>query len=159
MPNLTRFAVYIALFLFITLNARPASAYVLSAQGDLPTLSAPSQSREGYFVLTLSESPSQALWVEYSTDPEFTQVLRTYPWFGDFDRLTLSGFSNGEHFFRLRGDSQPQANQTQLSNVVKVRVDHYPLWQAIGLFLVGLIVFLVLAGLIWRNHQRSRNDD
>ncbi|WP_417658913.1 hypothetical protein [Pseudidiomarina sp.] len=159
MPNLIRFAVYIALFLLITLNARPASAYVLSAQDELPALSAPSQSREGYFVLTLSEAPSQALWVEYSTDPEFTKVIRTYPWFGDFDRMTLSGFSNGEHFFRLRGEAHPQTNQTQLSNVVKVRVDHYPLWQAIGLFLVGLVVFLALAGLIWTNHQRSRNDD
>ncbi|WP_417664987.1 hypothetical protein [Pseudidiomarina sp.] len=159
MPNLIRFAVYIALFLLITLNARPASAYVLSAQGELPVLSAPSESREGYFVLKLSDAPRQALWVEYSTDPKFTKVVRTYPWFGDFDRMTLSGFSNGEHFFRLRSDSHPQANSTQLSNVVKVRVDHYPLWQAIGLFSVGLVVFIFLAGLIWTNHQRSRNDD
>lgn len=154
MPHRAWTVSYITLLLFITLIARPTSAYPSSAPQAFPELSAPSQSREGYFVLSLSQQPSEPLWLEYSTQANFSQVSRTYPWFGDFERMTLSGFADGEHYFRVRNKSA-----AAISNVVQVRVDHYPLWQALSLFFIGLVMFLLLAVLIWRNHQRSRDYD
>ncbi|RUO60914.1 hypothetical protein [Pseudidiomarina marina] len=168
MPDRARFVINIALLLLITLLARPASAYVLSWQtessnqsnSELPELSAPANSREGYFVLSLSKSPTQDLIVEYSTDEEFREINRTYAWFGDFQDMTLTGFSDGTHYFRLKvSSSEPAENthqETQLSNVVQVQVDHYALEQALTLFSLGGVLFAILVVIILYQHQRSR---
>lgn len=187
MPDRARFVINIALLLLITLLARPASAYVLSSQttpsnlanGKLPELSAPASSREGYFVLSLSESPSQRLIVEYSTDEEFREIDRTYPWFGDFQRMTLTGFGDGNHYFRIRsvadesGDLSPQNSQlnnqpsiepsfepsNHVSNVVRVQVDHYALEQALTLFALGGLLFAILVVIILHQHRRSQTHE
>lgn len=176
MPDRARFVINIALLLFITLLARPASAYVLSSQtnpsnlanSSLPELSAPESSREGYFVLSLSESPSQGFIVEYSTDEDFREIERTYPWFGDFQRMTLTGFDDGNHYFRIRAvadesgglgpkNSQPSIQSSnQVSNVVRVQVDHYALEQALTLFALGGLLFAILVVIILHKHRRSR---
>lgn len=168
MPDRARFVINIALLLLITLLARPASAYVLSPQAHqantaLPQLSAPSSSREGYFVLRLSAVPKQKLIVEYSTDESFQKVERRYPWFGDFQSMTLTGFGDGVHYFRIT----PRVNETtevseqysQLSNVVRVQVDHYSLTQALILFGFGGVMFIVLVVIILQQHRRSQVHD
>lgn len=180
MPDRARFVINIALLLLITLLARPASAYVLSSQtnpsnlanSSLPELSAPESSREGYFVLSLPESPSQGFIVEYSTDEDFREIERTYPWFGDFQRMTLTGFDDGNHYFRIRAladesgglslkNSQPSIQSSiqssnQVSNVVRVQVDHYALEQALTLFALGGLLFAILVVIILHQHRRSR---
>ena len=146
-----RFISYITLLLLITLLARPTSAY---AKPETFELSAPSQSREGYFVLSLSRSPQQPLWLDYSAQADFSKITRSYPWFGDFTQITLSGFANGEHYFRVRNQQH-----AVVSNVISVKVDHYPLWQALSLFVAGLLLFILIAGVIVFYHQRSRADE
>ncbi|OZB03029.1 MAG: hypothetical protein B7X54_10360 [Idiomarina sp. 34-48-12] len=182
MPDRARFVINIALLLLITLLARPASAYVLSSQtntsnlanSSLPKLSAPSKSREGYFVLSLSASPTQNLIVEYSADESFREIERMYPWFGDFQRMTLTGFGDGNHYFRIRsvadesGNLSPQNSQlnnqpsiepsiepsNHVSNVVRVQVDHYALEQAFTLFALGGLLFVILVVIILYQHRR-----
>ena len=151
MPNRARFVIHISLLLLITLFARPTSAYLQPAAEPPVTLSAIEVSREGYFVLQLTPRPEQALWIDYTSDAEWTEVQRTYAWFGDFEQMTLSGFANGVHYFRVR-----DASNNVLSNVVQVQVDHYPLWQALSLFFGGLVVFVVLVVLVIRNHRQSQ---
>ena len=157
MPNRARFVIHISLLLLITLFARPAFALSPST-AELPyALSAPELSREGYFVLTAqvqSSAAEQSLWVDYAGSAQFAHVSRSYPWLGrgvaDFQQITLTGFTSGDHYFRLRN-----AAGDVLSNVVHVRVDHYPLWQALGLFFAGLTVFMVLVVLIIANHRAA----
>ncbi|WP_417664660.1 hypothetical protein [Pseudidiomarina donghaiensis] len=157
MPNRARFVIHISLLLLITLFARPAFALSPST-AELPyALSAPELSREGYFVLTAqvqSSTAEQSLWVDYAGSAQFAHVSRSYPWLGqgvaDFQQITLTGFTSGDHYFRLRN-----AAGDVLSNVVHVRVDHYPLWQALGLFFAGLTVFMVLVVLIIANHRAA----
>lgn len=183
MPDRARFVINIVVLLLITLLARPASAYVFSSQtnlsnlanSSLPKLSAPSKSREGYFVLSLSASPTQNLIVEYSTDESFREIERTYPWFGDFQRMTLTGFGDGNHYFRIRavadesGDLSPQNSQlnnqpsiepsNHVSNVVRVQVDHYAFEQALTLFALGGLLFVILVVIILYQHRRSRTHE
>jgi len=167
-PDRARFVIHIALLLLITLLARPASAYVLSpnvvqSNTAVPQLSAPAQSREGYFVLRLSEAPTQNLMVEYSTDESFQKVERRYPWFGDFQSMTLTGFGDGNHYFRLITGSNETAagseQHTQLSNVVLVQVDHYSLTHALILFGFGGVLFVILVVIILQQHRRSQEHD
>jgi len=156
-PNRARFVIHISLLLLITLFARPAFALSPST-AELPyALSAPELSREGYFVLTAqvqSSAAEQSLWVDYAGSAQFAHVSRSYPWLGqgvaDFQQITLTGFTSGDHYFRLRN-----AAGDVLSNVVHVRVDHYPLWQALGSFFAGLTVFMVLVVLIIANHRAA----
>lgn len=157
MPNRARFVIHISLLLLITLFARPASAFSPSTAEPPYALSAPELSREGYFVLSAQAQPSaatQLLWVDYATSAQFSHISRSYPWLGqgvqDFQQITLTGFTSGDHYFRLRN-----AAGDVLSNVVHVRVDHYPLWQALGLFFAGLTVFIVLVVLIIANHRTA----
>lgn len=168
MPDRARFVIYIALLLLITLLARPASAYALSPQAvqtntALPQLSAPAYSREGYFVLHLSAAPTQNLTVEYATDESFQKVERRYPWFGDFQSMTLTGFGDGNHYFRLTTGGNETAvgseQHTQLSNVVRVQVDHYSLTQALILFGFGGVLFVILVVIILQQHRRSQSHD
>lgn len=156
MPNRARFVIHISLLLLITLFARPSFALAPSTADYPYALSAPEVSREGYFILSAqaqTSAPVQSLWVEYATAADFATVSRSYPWMGqgvvDFQQITLTGFKSGDHFFRLRN-----AAGDVLSNVVHVRVDHYPLWQALGLFVAGFVVFAALVGLILINHLR-----
>lgn len=151
MLNRARFISHIALLLFITLCARPTSAYLQSTAEQPLSLSAPSLSREGYFILQLTSPPEQPLWVDYTTDASWREIERTYVWFGDFTQMTLSGFADGVHYFRVRDESG-----NVLSNVVQVHVDHYPLWQALSLFFAGLTIFVALVIVIVRSHRQTR---
>lgn|GEM_PF-383037 len=157
MPNRARFVIHISLLLLITLFARPSSALSPSTAEYPYSLHAPEVSREGYFVLNAQAQPSisvQSLWVDHATSAEFSHITRSYPWLGrgvaDFQQITLTGFTSGDHYFRLRN-----AAGDVLSNVVHVRVDHYPLWQALGLFFAGLTVFILLVVLIIANHRTA----
>ena len=129
--------IHIALLLLITLLARPALAYNDSYQ-----LSGPdAPSREGYFTLSITPAPQQQLVLQQSQSATFDTIDAEFRWFGDFEQITLTGFTDGEYFFRL----QPAADAAEApSNVVKVTVNHYPRWQAYSLFFIGLALFIVL---------------
>lgn len=157
MPNRARFIVQIILLFLITLHARPPAAHEAppSVRAELPLLIAPATSREGYFTLQLQSLPTVPLVVEYSTDPQFTQVTAQYPWFADFSQMTLSGFANGQHYFRLVQAGVDGSVPDQVGPVVMVRVQHYPLHLAIGLLCFGGAMFGLLVVMIVRGHWSS----
>ncbi|MGM0480515.1 MAG: hypothetical protein ACQEQZ_01145 [Pseudomonadota bacterium] len=122
-------------------------------------LSGPQQTvKEGYFTVTVTvrggngSSASPGLIIEAAQDPKFSENVRRFPALNDFQQLSLSGFSNGTYF--LRATAEPVE---QPSNVIKVTVQHYPLWQALGLFTVGLLMFVALVVTIIRSHIQHQH--
>ncbi|MGQ4275636.1 hypothetical protein ACQ5ES_01085 [Pseudidiomarina sp. E22-M8] len=149
MPKRYGFISQIALLFFITLLARPASAQDTATHF---TLSAQETSREGYFVLALDQAPRAGMIVQQSSRRDFSEINTEFAWFGDFEKMTLTGFSDGDYYFRLK----PSAELS--SNVVVVSVRHYSSWQAYSLFFTGLVLFIVLVVTIITLHRRRRND-
>ncbi|WP_417656809.1 hypothetical protein [Pseudidiomarina aestuarii] len=101
--------------------------------------------RAGYFVVeaSLRESAEEPvslseLQLQQATSTDFNNPKR-YRFFGDFSELTATGVPSGHYFLRLV-DEQGQSH----SNVIEVTVDHYPLWQALSLFGIGLLLFVTL---------------
>ncbi|RUO72572.1 hypothetical protein CWI80_08460 [Pseudidiomarina sediminum] len=160
MPIRNGLIYHIALLFFITLLARPTATHALSlAQAkapaaDLPTsydLSIrPSLSREGYFVLRLGQVPQQSLTIEQSRHADFRTIEASFPWFGDFQQMTLSGFADGQYYFRVK----PTDGVT--STTARLEVRHYPQWQAYSLFALGLVLFSCLVTCILVFSYRSR---
>ncbi|MEX1220577.1 MAG: hypothetical protein WEA82_00520 [Idiomarina sp.] len=88
----------------------------------------------------------QQLEIEQSTDEAFTQVQSRFPFLGTFRQISLSGFNDGNYWFRARGLSNDGTEFTTAP--IAVTVQHYPLWQALTLFGVGAVMFLFVAGYI-----------
>lgn len=121
-----------------------------SAQADEIELSGPSDKvSEGYFNLEVEGlSDEQRFVVEMSQHEAFDSVDREFEPLGMFRQLSLSGFDDGTYYFRARSGEQ-------YSNVVSVTVAHYPLWQALALFLLGLMLFAALVFTIVYLYRRS----
>lgn len=168
MPVPIRLVTYTALFLFLTLTARPSLAHSMAysmaysmAQSEAQTkppsdyvLGGPDTTvREGYFILSLDKPPTSDITIQQSADADFATITTEFNWFGDFSATTLSGFADGTYYFRVN-------TAEGASNIIEVEVLHYPLWQAFGLFFAGLLLFLIVVLLIVRMHwvTNDRND-
>ncbi|RUO77816.1 hypothetical protein CWI81_04870 [Idiomarina seosinensis] len=134
---------------FLLTLAAPSAAQSLQLNGPDSTV------REGYFTVNVSSTtdasePIASLVIEASSSKDFKQNLQTFPALGDFKKLSLTGFSDGTYYLRARSE-----DVSEYSNVIQVRVQHYPLWQALGLFVVGFLIFTALVVTIIRFHQKS----
>ncbi|MCC5856234.1 MAG: hypothetical protein JJU10_11250 [Idiomarina sp.] len=117
------------------------------------TLSGPSGTiSEGYFRLQFTGADrTRDVVIEQGGDDSFETIRAEFSPMGDFDQIALSGFPDGTFYFRAReGDN--------FSETVTVTVQHYPLWQALGLFAAGAILFFLLAWTLIRAH-RNRNKE
>lgn len=159
MPKLDGFSIHIALLFLITLLARPAAAQSTPDTEQAQTTTeyqlflSTERSREGYFVVSLDQPPQAQLTLQQSSDKNFNKIDAEFVWFGDFTDMTLTGFSDGDYFFRL----EPTAGAT--SNVVQLQVQHYPSWQAYGLFFTGLVLFSILVVTLIGLHMRTRRQE
>lgn len=121
------------------------------AQTDELELSGPSATvREGYFTLSVETAEgesTESLIVERSTSENFNSVTHQYPFLGSTTSMTLSGFADGDYWFRV---STGEQSGKQSSPAIRVQVQHYPLWQALSLFAVGAALFLVVLVYILR---------
>ncbi|WP_258240539.1 hypothetical protein [Pseudidiomarina homiensis] len=159
MPKLDGLSIHIALLLLITLLARPAAAQQASTAAETQpntdyqlTLST-ERSREGYFVVAIDQTPQTKMVLQQSASADFSAIAAEFDWFGDFTEMTLTGFSDGEYYFRLK----PVAGVS--SNVVQLRVEHYSQWQAYSLFFIGLFLFSVLVITLITLHLRTRRQE
>lgn len=145
-PGIAKCVVTLLSLCLLLLLPRLVSAQSLTLSGPEDTV------REGYFTVSVSESNSEVvknLVIESSTSAGFDQAVTHFPALGDFKQLSLTGFSNGTYYLRARAD-----NIEAPSNVIQVKVNHYPLWQALGLFFVGLLLFIVLVVVLLTFHRR-----
>lgn len=125
------------------------------------SLTGPQHSREGYFQLQVSNLPTgQRFIIEQSANEQFSHIDATYSPVGSFQQLSLSGFDNGSYFFRARilqnEVSQPIDSAAIYSNTHQISIQHYSLWQALGLFALGAVLFIILITVLLRLHWQSR---
>lgn len=159
MPKLDGFSIHIALLFLITLLARPAAAQPASfaapeQQATKFELSlSTDRSREGYFVVSIDQAPQAQMVLQQSSEADFATVDAEFVWFGDFTEMTLTGFSDGDYYFRLK----PTLGVS--SNTVALEVEHYPSWQAYSLFFTGLALFILLLFSIVTLHLRTRGQE
>lgn len=144
MPGIIRILTIIISVLPVFFSAAEAQTKELALEGPSAVVN------EGYFTLYLTgtspEQNFQQLEIEQSTDQNFTQVEGRFPFLGSFQQISLSGFSNGDYWFRARGERSN--GEVFTTAPVAVTVKHYPLWQALTLFSIGAVMFLIVAGYI-----------
>ncbi|HET8817000.1 MAG TPA: hypothetical protein VFM61_06080 [Pseudidiomarina sp.] len=138
--SLRRYCSLITAFSAVFFTATPVSAQDYQLSGPNAPV------RAGYFVVEASQSQSAAtadlqlrdLQLQQSVSESFDDA-KYYHFFGDFSELTVTGVPSGNYFLRLVDSAG-----SPRSNIIEVRVDHYPLWQALTLFFIGLILFVIL---------------
>lgn len=151
MPGIIRILTIIISVLPVFFSAAEAQTKELALEGPSAVV------KEGYFTLYLTgtsrEQNFQKLEIEQSTDQGFTQVQGRFPFLGSFKQISLSGFNNGDYWFRARGEHSN--GEVFTTAPVAVTVNHYPLWQALTLFSIGAVMFLIVAGYILLAARRS----
>lgn len=172
-PTSARYCLFAWLLSLFTLLPLSAAASVSTGAFNYPAtvsvaLSAPERVREGNFQLSVEQRSAGSdagnhepkSWViEQSNRADFESVVASYAPVGSFQQLSLSGFDDGDYFFRARlRAAEPAAHSTEqtFSNVVKVEVRHYPLWQALSVFSVGAALFFILCLTLWRLQRQAK---
>jgi len=121
--------------------------------------------KEGYFTVSVRTTDSIELnrvTIEVASNSGFAKSTRQFPALGDFKDISLTGFSNGTYYIRALAEGVDK--QTYISNTIQVRVEHYPLWQALTLFFVGLVIFITLVATLlllhrqWTHSKKERHD-
>jgi len=143
LPDRNYFLVSIIAFclLFISSIQR---VYAIQLNSDVPLATA------GYFQLTWT-AELIPLQLQESSSPEFTAYKTIYE--GNDLARVMSGKSNGDYYYRL---ISTEANNRQISNIVKVSVSHHSLFKAFLFFIAGTIVFVATLILIIKgNRQQS----
>lgn len=152
-PEVSRPLYVFSLLFFIGLfyQATPLPVQAQTSKVKEFKLTAPANSREGYFQLLISGVPDEAGFiVEQAADESFTQVMNSYTPVGSFQQLSVSGFDDGVYYFRARLNG----SENEYSNIVQVSVSHYSLWQALGLFTLGTVLLLSLLLTLFILHAR-----
>ena len=120
------------------------------------TLSGPeSVIKEGYFTVSVHANDINELnriTIEVASDSDFTERTRQFPALGDFKDISLTGFSNGTYYLRARAEDADR--QGYVSNTIEITVKHYPLWQALTLFFIGLVIFITLVATLLLLHRQ-----
>ncbi|MCC5880762.1 MAG: hypothetical protein JJU03_12795 [Idiomarina sp.] len=120
------------------------------------TLTGTERSSEGYFQLQVEGlNDQQQFVIEQSSSADFYTIEARFPPLGSFRQISLSGFDDGTYFFRARVEQGD--NAVSYSTTHQVSVQHYPLWQALSLFGVGLGLFVaLLTTLLWLHWNSQR---
>lgn len=151
------YALLVLCFLFILPTTALASSLTLSGPDSVI--------KEGYFTVSVSADNADELnrvTIEVASNSDFTENTRQFPALGDFQDISLTGFSNGTYFLRARAEDT--SSQTRVSNIIEIKVKHYPLWQALTLFFIGLIIFITLVATLlllhrqWIHSRHQRHD-
>ena len=120
-------------------------------------LTGPEHTREGYFQLRLehpldddaSEASTEFI-IELSRHADFSSIEQEFAPLCSLTQLSLSGFEDGIYFFRARTATN------EYSNIHRIEVSHYPLWQALSTFVLGAILLTSLLTTLLMLHRRYR---
>lgn len=118
-------------------------------------LTGPESTREGYFQLHLQHrhnaGASAEFTIELSGHEDFATIDQEFSPLGSFAQLSLSGFDDGVYYFRARTATN------EFSNIHRIEVTHYPLWQALSTFVIGAILLISLLTTLMMLHRRYRS--
>ncbi len=112
--------------------------------------------RAGYFVIEFEQVPAalRPLYLQVSTSNSFDTIVQTVPVMGDFEQVTLTGFESGHYFIRATHEDTVVSE-----TAINVTVSHYPVWQALTLFCIGALLFLLLLITLISGHKKAVNND
>ncbi len=133
------------------------SCSAVAQSEDAVVLSGPVEKvRAGYFVVELDHvSPTlRPLSLQVSQSKSFASLLQTVPIMGNFNQVTLTGFESGHYYIRAV-HQQRVVSQT----AIEVTVEHYPIWQALTLFVLGALLFLLLLLTLIMGHKKAVAND
>lgn len=132
-------------------------SFVFSSSHATPLLVSDSDiATAGYYQLSWKYPSSNlnAVALEESNYDDFSVVKVIYQ--GPDRASVLSGKPDGDYYYRLKSIS-PLDNQ--YSNTVRVIVKHHTLYKAWWFFLLGAVVFVTTAGLIYMGSRTSGSDN
>ena len=108
----------------------------------------------GYFQLTWQATEKLGTYqLQQSSTQDFSQVKKIYQ--GQDQASVLSGYSNGEYFFRVGVVDADNPSATMWSNTVQVHVVHHALSRAFAFFGLGFIVFAATLFAILRTNRQQ----
>ncbi|WP_146530254.1 hypothetical protein [Novipirellula artificiosorum] len=97
--------------------------------------------REGY--VSLAWNP-----VEGASEYIVTEHGGVTPYRGAFRKAFVSGLADGTYRYQVRAYDESGTLLLESTTDAVVQVNHWPLWQAIALFVMGLLLFLTLISVI-----------
>lgn len=100
------------------------------------------ESEDGYIQLSWNNAGERSVELQQARQPSFAEATTLYQ--GKNRSIMLSGLPNGTYFFRIR------ASTDMWSDTVTLQVSHYPIAQALILFVLGVLVFLSAAWVVIR---------
>ena len=141
-------AVSLVLVLFTPLQAQPVSAdgpsdEIAFSQTEFSSV------REGYVSLSWNALDRAVEYVVSDSDGDI-------PYRGAFTQAFVSGLSDGEYRYTVAAFDESGRQIATSRLPAKVVVEHWPLWQALMLFGIGLFVFLIIIALILRGSLADR---
>jgi hypothetical protein len=110
--------------------------------GAADLIATPTLSRDGVFQLTWADRGTVIL--EEARRPDFSDARPIYT--GNDNGTTLSGKSDGDYYYRVRGTLIDAIAEGEM----RVEVRHHPLSRALGFFALGAVVFIATVTLIVR---------
>lgn len=102
----------------------------------------------------LDHQQHSASHLKISTDKMFTQITHDIEIHPTQYRISLTGFSNGDYYVQLFGD-----DDKEVSNAVKVIVEHHSMTKVWIIFTAGAVLFLLLIGYMVSTVFRHKEDE
>ncbi|NVJ62028.1 MAG: hypothetical protein HWE27_16680 [Gammaproteobacteria bacterium] len=99
-------------------------------------------SSEGYYTLRWEDSGKEITTLEMSPSSDFGTIETQYNVVG-MSQISVTGYTNGQYYFRL-----VDSNGVAVGNPASVTVEHRSLEQALQLFGVGCLLFLILVSIL-----------
>lgn len=137
----------------IALSATSALCANIESVAPTPTLTTDTSiAAEGYFVLSwdlaaLSEDvATNKLVLQQAAEAEFTQADNIL--IAPSGRMTITGLPDGTYYYRA-------GTASGWSEVLQVSVRHHSLQRAFVIFTMGLLMFAVLAAVIFIGNRNS----
>lgn len=100
------------------------------------------KSDDGYILLSWNNTSQISVELQQASQPTFEHANTLYR--GRNSSVMLSGLPDGTYYYRIR------TSASEWSDQVTLRVSHYPVTQALLLFVLGALIFLSIAWVVIR---------
>ncbi len=103
-------------------------------------------STAGYLTLDWSVSAAKTPYTVQMNKGQGWQTI----YHGKDTATTLTGLKNGDYQFRLNSADPATIDDDHWSAPLEVTIQHHSLTKAVGFFVSGFVIFIILLGLLFR---------